>query len=161
MESQTLSEKSFEKLNEFIKASILGRNRTETTTLQLLKAALLEEMKKKGAKLTEDGSLSKETELSIISKMVKTRKDTAEVYLQNNRPELAEKEITEMNILKEYLPEEPTKENIIKGCEDFASTVKVPSPKDMGQIIKYIKTKYPTADGKLVADTVKEYLTSL
>ncbi len=97
--------------------------------------------------------------LKIIQKLVKQRKESAELYTQGNRPELAEKELAEMKVMETYLPKalsEDEVRNILKG---IVTEVGATSPKDMGKVMGAATKKLAgQADGKLISTIVKELL---
>ncbi len=97
--------------------------------------------------------------LKIIQKLVKQRKESAELYTQGNRPELAEKELTEMKVMEAYLPKalsEDEVRNILKG---IVAEVGAAGPKDMGKVMgAATKRLAGQADGRLISTIVKELL---
>ena len=103
--------------------------------------------------------LTEADEIQIIKKLIKQREESIEIYMANDRIELANEEHAQMLVLKEFLPAEATEEDILKcfnvviGQDGFE-----PIKKNMGIIIKMIKGNLPNADGKLVATTVQKYL---
>ena len=101
--------------------------------------------------------LTDEKELQIIKKMVQQRKDSIEIYSQVGRLALAEAEKKEMDILQSLLPNEPNQEDIIKEIESyFKDRSDKLTMKDMKDIMKHVKTKYPTVDGGLVSRIFRE-----
>ena len=95
--------------------------------------------------------LTTEMEQKIITKMVKEREDSASQYKNAGRIDLAENELAEIEVLKRFLPKEPTETEI----KEFLNQIYSEKNKNMGEYIKQIKQKYPTANGKLIADIVK------
>ena len=100
--------------------------------------------------------LTNESEIKILSKMVKDREESAKQYLEAKREDLASEELLESKIIKEFLPAEAKEEDIINYLNELISDKK---STNMGGLIKLIKDRYPTANGKLVADIVKTKLT--
>jgi uncharacterized protein YqeY len=100
--------------------------------------------------------LDEAAEIQILRKMVAQREESVEQYKLAGRLESAEQEMKEIEILNSYLPAPVSKEDV----EDFVKTLITPetTKKDMGNIVKTVKTKFPTAEGKLVADIVKNLL---
>lgn len=129
-----------------IKKAMLSRDNLELNTLRAIKTKFVEFETSKDFK-----ELNEAEEIRILNKMVKERIETASIYEENNRQDLADKELAEANIIKQYLPKEATKEEI----EAFVNTLGVISQKEMGVIINTVKSKFINADGKLVADIVK------
>lgn len=133
-----------------VKKAMLSKNKIELETLRAIKTKFTEfETKKDATELTEA------EEIRILNKMVKERIETAGIYTENNRPELAEKELLEAEVIKQYLPKEVSKKDI----EDFVDTLLPIDQKGMGNAIKAVKVKYPAADGKIVSEIVKSKLT--
>lgn len=132
------------------------RNEIKTAAYRAIKTAEMNYKTAKNAKPLDEAA-----EIQIIKKLVTQREESASIYRENGRPELAEREEAEIAYLKEMLPPEVSKDDIIAAvlawavAESNGETI----PKNrMGEAIKAIKAKFPTADGKIVADSVKEKL---
>ena len=145
-----------DKLDMFIMSAMKEHNEARVRTLRAIKAKFTEWKTSKqnvGKELTED------VELQIINKMVKERTESADLYEQGHRLDLAEAEKAEIDILKEFLPAPVTEEDILKCFNDVIGQNGVePIKKNMGIIIKTIKSILPSADGKLVSQVVMKYL---
>lgn len=102
--------------------------------------------------------LTDEKELQIINKMVLQRKESIEQFRNAGREELAIAEENEMSILLELLPKEATEEDINNAIKEYVTTSIVgnPSMKDMRNIMSFVKSKYPTADGGTISKLFKE-----
>lgn len=94
--------------------------------------------------------------IKLLQKMSKERKDTAKVYSDNGRPELAEKELDEAAVIDDLLPKTPTEDDVMKYINDNYSDVI--DKKLMGAIIKEVKFALPGVDGSIVANIVKTKL---
>lgn len=105
-----------------------------------------------GNQLTDD------KELQIINKMVIQRKESIEQFRSAGRNELANAEEQEMSILLELLPKEATVEDINNAIKEYVETSieGTPSMKDMRNVMSFVKSKYPTADGGVVSKIFKE-----
>ena len=90
----------FDQISSDIKAAMLARDKQRLEALRGVKKEFLEAKTAKGS----DGDLPDETAMKILVKMVKQRKDSAQIYIEQNRPELAEGELAEAKIIEEYLP---------------------------------------------------------
>ena len=113
----------------------------------------------KTAKQNVGKTLTSEVELQIINKMVKERTESADIYEQVHRTDLAEAEKAEIAILNEFLPTPATEEDINKAFDELIVVDEIsPEKKNMGTIIKAIKSKLPGADGKLVSQVVMKRL---
>lgn len=137
-----------EQINTLIKESMIAKDKTKTEVLRAVKTAFVNYSTQKNAKPLDDA-----IEIQIIKKMVQQREDTAEQYKNAGRVDLSEIELSEAKILKEFLPAIPSKEDIEVWLENnnYHSIEK----KEMGLVIKEVKSNFPAADGKLVAEIVK------
>lgn len=97
-----------------------------------------------------------ELDLSIIRKIIKEREEQIAMYEANSRKDLADMYREQMEILKVFLPEEISKEKIQEAV--MTSYPNGYTQKEMGKVIKEIKSIYPTADGKLISEVVKEHI---
>ena len=147
-----------EKINGDIKSAMLAKDKLRLESLRAVKAAILLAKTAEGA----SGKLSSDEELKLLQKMVKQRKDSAEIYAQQNRPELAEKEQGEAAIIEEYMPKQLSEEEILPVIKEAVAAVGATGPKDMGKVMGTVtKQLAGKADGKLVADLVKKVLNEL
>jgi uncharacterized protein YqeY len=128
-----------------------AHDKVASETYKLIKAKILEFKTQKNAPEYND-----EAEIKLLQKMSKERKDTAKVYSDNGRPELAEKELAEAAIIDELLPKVPTEDDILAYFN-----AKYPNGvprKEMGLAIKDIKSALLGVDGSMVANIVKTKL---
>jgi len=142
-----------EQISADLKQAMRDRNEATLSTLRLLNAAL----KNKTIALRQGTEvvLADEQVMEVIASEIKKRQDSVEAYTAGNRPELAAKEQTEIELLKKYLPEQASdqeieavvKEIMVAGAADFGRT--------MGQAMARLKGK---ADGKRVGEIVKKVL---
>ncbi len=143
-------------LDTLIMSAMKERNEVRVRTLRAMKANFTEW---KTAKQNIGKELTEEVELQIINKMVKERTESADLYEQGHRPDLAEAEKAEIDILNEFLPVPATEEDILKCFNDVIGQDDIePIKKNMGVIIKTIKSILPGADGKLVSQIVMKRL---
>lgn len=140
-----------ENLNAFIKKAMLEKDPVKLETLRSIKTAFMNYETAKNAKPLDDAA-----EIQILRKMVAQREESIEQYKLAGRTESAEQEMKEVEILNSFLPAPVSKEDI----EEFTKTLITPetTKRDMGNVVKAVKTKFPTAEGKLVADIVKNLL---
>lgn len=144
-----------EKIENLISEATKNREMFELETLRLVKAEL---MKYNASKEAVSKPMDDNIEISILKKMVKQRKESAELYNQGNRPELAEKENKESDFIAQFLPKETSVEEIEEAVNTIISSGVEPVKKNMGRIIKEVKSKYPASDGKLVSQVVSSKL---
>ncbi|MEJ5264999.1 MAG: GatB/YqeY domain-containing protein [Bacteroidales bacterium] len=148
----------FETINDDIKAAMLAKEKEKLEALRAIKAALLLAKTEKGA----SQELSAETEIKVLQRMVKQRKESAEIYQSQNRPDLAEKELFEASVIEKYLPAQMSVEELEKAIRDIVARVGAKSPVDMGKVMGVAtKELAGKAEGKMIAETVKKVLASL
>lgn len=144
-------EKIFNSLSGLIMKAMKEKNSTKANTFKNLKAKMLEFKTAKNAKPLDDTA-----EIGIIKKMVTELHNDADLFNKNSRNDLAESAMKESEYLEEFLPKEATLEEIKDAVEQNIEPGM--TMKDMGRLIKLVKSMFDNVDGKLVADTVKEYL---
>ena len=144
-------EKIFSSLSSLIMKAMKEKNTIKANALKNLKAKMLEFKTAKNAKPLDDTA-----EIGIIKKMVTELHNDADLFNRNNRNDLAESAMKESEYLEEFLPKEATLEEIKAAVEQNIEPRM--TMKDMGRLIKLVKSMFDNVDGKLVADTVKEYL---
>ena len=142
-----------DKINSMIMTSMKSGEKEKAETYRLIKAKLLEAKTAKNAKPIDEA-----TEFTILNKMVKERIDDAANYEANGRKDLADKERLEASIISELLPKAATEDEINNAIDEFVSNNGCIDKKSMGLAIKYVKSKYATADGKLVSTLVMKRL---
>lgn len=145
----------FEQINQDIKSAMLAKEKEKLEALRAIKAAFLIARTEKGAQ--ED--LNPEKEISVIQKLVKQRNDSADIYNQNNRPELAEKEVKEAEYISVYLPKQLSEEEIKTALKPIIEQTGASSMKDMGKVMGIASKQLAgKADGKLISNCVKALL---
>jgi uncharacterized protein YqeY len=145
-----------DKINDDLKAALLGGDRFRSEVLRGLKAVILNEEVAQGKR---DDGLDDSVVEQLIAREVKKRNESATIYDGASRSELAENERKEMAIISTYLPKQVSetdiKEAIYKAIEDLG----VNNPSGFGQVIGAVKKEFGnSADGALVAKLVKEVL---
>lgn len=139
-----------------MKAALLGGDRVVGDTLRNLKAAILNEEVAQGKR---DEGLSDEEIEKIIAREVKKRNESIAIYEQNGRPELAETERQEAEVISRYLPEQMSEDEIREIVKNKVAELNASGPQAMGQVIGAVKQQVGnSADGALVARIVKETL---
>jgi uncharacterized protein YqeY len=145
----------FDKVNEDIKTTMLAREKEKLEALRSIKAAFLIAKTEKGAADT----LSSDTELKIIQKLIKQRKESAEIYISQNRKDLSDKELFEAGVIEQYLPKQMDVAELTAILKSIIEKVGAKSPQDMGKVMGIASKELAgKADGKLIADTVKSLL---
>ena len=160
-----------QKLNDDLKQSMRDKDALKTSTLRLLLSAIkYAEMKRQEADFDKKGAVGDPEQyalndtdvLGVIAKEVKQREDSIASYKAGNRQDLADKESAEMVILKYYLPQQLTREEIAAEAQQTISEVGAKGAADKGKVMgKLIAKLKGRADGKLINDVVTELLSSM
>ena len=144
-----------EKIDEMIKDSMKSGNQTELTVYRSIKNAfMMYECEKAGNILTD------EIELKLIGKLVASHKDSIRQYMDACRDDLVEIEQNELEVLKKFMPKEPTQEEIIlevnKYVADFTSISGTsPTMRNMKDCMNFVHNTYPTANGGIISSIFK------
>ena len=145
----------FDKVSEDIRSAMLAREKVRLEALRGIKKEFLEAKTAKGA----NGELSDDTALKILVKMVKQRKESAEIYKTNNRPELAENELAEAAVIEEYLPKQLTPEELEAELKAIISEVGATDMSQMGQVMGIASKRLSgRAEGRAINAAVKALL---
>ena len=145
----------FENVSADIKAAMLARDKVRLEALRGVKKEFLEAKTAKGG----DGTLSDDAAMKILVKMVKQRKESAEIYNTQNRPELAANELAEAAVIEEYLPKQLSEEELTAELQKIIAQVGATSAKEMGKVMGVAsKALAGRADGKAISAKVKELL---
>lgn len=148
----------FDTISNHIQQAMKAREKVRLEALRGVKKEFLEAKSAPGA----GGELSDENALKIITKLVKQRRESARIYEENNRPELAANELAEAAVIEEYLPKQLSPEEIETEVRAIVAEVGAEGPKDMGKVMKVATKQFAgRADGRAVSDTVKRVLSSL
>jgi uncharacterized protein YqeY len=121
----------FEKISDDIKAAMLAKEKVKLEALRGIKKEFLEAKTAKGA----DGELTDENAVKILQKMVKQRKDSASIYTEQGRPELAENELAEAKVIEAYLPQQMSDEELTAAIQAIVAQVGATGPKEMGKVM--------------------------
>ncbi len=145
----------FDQVSADIKTAMLARDKVALEALRGIKKEFIEAKTAKGS----DGNLVDEVAIKIIQKMLKQRKESAQIYIEQNRPELAETELAEAVVIEKYLPAQMSKEELEAVVSQIISQVGAAGPQDMGKVMG-VATKQLAgkAEGKLISEMVKNLL---
>ena len=141
-------------IQQDIKAAMLAKEKTRLESLRAIKAAIL-------LAKTADGSesIADEAVVKIIQKLVKQRKETAEIYKQQNREELAAQELAEAAAMEVYLPKQMSEEELEAELKKIIAQVGATSPQDMGKVMgTATKALAGKAEGRMISAMVKKLL---
>lgn len=144
-----------EKINNDIKTAMLSREQEKLEAIRAVKAAiLLEKSKESGT-----GTIDEAAEMKILQKLVKQRKESAEVYSAGKREDLAIKELFEASIIEKYLPQQMSQEEVTDIIQKIITTSGASSMKDMGRVMGLASKEFAgKADNKMISDIVKRLL---
>lgn len=145
----------FDRISEDIKKAMLAREKVRLEALRGIKKEFLEAKTAKGA----NGELSDDNAMKILVKMAKQRKESARIYEENNRPELAENELAEAAVIEEYLPKQLSPEELEAELKAIIAEVGATSAKEMGKVMGVATKKLAgRAEGKAIQAKVKDLL---
>lgn len=145
----------FEKINEDIKAAMMARESEKLEALRSVKAAFLVARSEKGAGYV----LTAEEELKIVQKQVKQRKDSADIFKQQNREDLYKKEVFEAEVISHYLPKMLSEEELLPVLKGIVESVGAKGPADMGKVMGAANKQLAgKAEGGTIAAVVKKLL---
>lgn len=147
----------FDTISEEIKKAMLARQKVRLEALRGIKKEFLEAKTAKGA----NGELSDDTATKILVKMVKQRKESAQIYSDNNRPELAENELAEAAVIEEFLPRQLSESELESELRKIIGQTGAAGPKDMGKVMGVASKQLAgRAEGRAISAKVKELLNS-
>ena len=142
-------------INESIKSSMKSKDTIRLESLRAIKSAILLEKTKTGSKDQVDEDII----LKILQKMVKQRNESAKIYIEQKREELAEVEISQAKIITEFLPEQLSESELSEIIDSVIMYLNAESMKDMGKVISNVNQKVSgKAEGRVIAEMVKNKL---
>lgn len=145
----------FTQISEDIKKAMLARDKVRLEALRGAKKEFLEAKTAKGA----NGELPDDKATAIIVKMVKQRKESAKIYTDNDRPELAQGELAEAAVLEEYLPKQLTDSELEAELKAIIAETGASSMKEMGKVMGVASKRLAgRAEGRAINAKVKELL---
>jgi len=150
-----MEEKLFDQISADIKKAMLARDKVTLEALRGIKKEFLEAKTAKGG----DGTLHDEQGVKIMQKMVKQRKETALIYREQNRSELAENELAEAAVIEKYLPQQMSDAELEAAVTAIIAQVGATGPQDMGKVMG-VATKQLAGktEGRLISEKVKALL---
>ncbi|MBP7555894.1 MAG: GatB/YqeY domain-containing protein [Chitinophagaceae bacterium] len=144
-----------QKIMAELKTAMLAKDEKALRSLRAVKAAILL------AKTAEGGSgeLKEEEEIKLLQKLVKQRKDSLDIFMQQNRPDLAQKEQEELDVIEKFLPKQMSAEELREALTAIIAQTGAQSPADLGKVMGMAtKQLAGKADGKAISTMVKEML---
>lgn len=144
-----------QKIMAALKTAMLAKDEAALRSLRAVKAAILLSKTSEGG----SGEINEEDEIKLLQKLVKQRKDSLEIYQQQNRADLAKKEEEEIAIIEKFLPDQMSVEELRTELTRIIAEVGAVTPADIGKVMGIATKKLAgKADGKTISSAVKELL---
>ena len=138
-----------------MKEAMKSKDTVALESLRAIKSEILLAQTKSGA----SEELNEAEEIALLQKLVKQRKDSAAIYLTQNRKDLAEPELAQVEVIAKFLPEQMSADDLKKVVAEIIETVGATSMKDMGKVMGIAAAKLAgKADGKAISGAIKEIL---
>ncbi|MDR3261779.1 MAG: GatB/YqeY domain-containing protein [Tannerella sp.] len=145
----------FDQISNDIKAAMLAKDKVKLSALRNVKKFFLEAKTAPGA----NDTLTDETAIKIIQKLVKQGKDSAQIYATQNRPDLADEELAQVQAIASYLPQPLSPEELESELKKIISEVGANGPQDIGKVMgAATKALSGKAEGRTISETVKRLL---
>ncbi len=146
-----------QQIDNDIKKAMLAKSKEELEALRSIKSLILLAETDKGAA----AEISSDTENKLLMKAVKQRKESADIFKQQNRTDLADKELFQLEVINRYLPKQLSEQEIESVIKSIIEQVNAKGPQDMGKVMgTATKTLAGQAEGKIISDIVKRLLAS-
>ncbi|MBL7842483.1 MAG: GatB/YqeY domain-containing protein [Cyclobacteriaceae bacterium] len=138
-----------------IKKAMLAKNKEELEALRSIKSLILLAETEKGG----SGDVSSDTENKLLMKAAKQRKESADIFSQQGRNDLAERELFQLEVISRYLPKQLTESELTDALKKIIADLGAAGPQDMGKVMGTATKKLAgQADGKLISELVKKLL---
>jgi len=142
-------------INQDIKTAMLAKNESALRGLRAIKSALIIAKTEKGA----SDILTEEVEIKVLQKLVKQRKESADIYKSQNREDLYQIEADEIEVIEKYLPKQMNQDDLNAYIKGLITQLNVTSVKEMGKIMGLANKELSgKADGKAISETIKRLL---
>lgn len=146
-----------QQIDNDIKKAMLAKNKEELEALRSIKSMILLAETEKGSV----SEISTEVENKLLMKAAKQRKESADIFQQQSRKDLADKELLQLDVINRYLPKQLSEEDVIASIKAIMIEVGAKGPQDMGKVMGVATKKLAgQADGKLISELVKKLLPS-
>lgn len=144
-----------QKIEGEIKSAMIAKDKVRLTALRAIKSLILLEETKEGF----SGELSADDEMKLLTKSAKQRRDSAEIYEKQNRPDLLAVELAELAVIQEFLPKALTEAELVQAIQHIIASCGATGPKDMGKVMGLASKELAgKADGKAISEQVKTLL---
>jgi len=138
-----------------IKKAMLAKNKEELEALRSIKSLILLAETEKGG----SGDVSSDTENKLLMRAAKQRKESADIFSQQGRNDLAERELFQLEVISRYLPKQLTESELTDALKKIIADLGAAGPQDMGKVMGTATKKLAgQADGKLISELVKKLL---
>ena len=145
----------FDQISDDIKAAMLAKDKVKLAALRNAKKLFLEAKTAPGA----NDTMTDDTALKIIQKLVKQGKDSAQIYTEQNRQDLADEELAQVQVLEFYLPKQLTSGELELELKRIIAQIGAAGPQDMGKVMGVAtKALSGKAEGRAISETVKRLL---
>lgn len=146
-----------QQIDNDIKKAMLAKQKEELEALRSIKSMILLAETEKGG----SGDITSDTENKLLMKAAKQRKESADIFTHQNRQDLADRELFQLEIISRYLPKQLSEEEIKSALQSIIQEVNANGPQDMGKVMGVATKKLAgQADGKVISDWVKKLLNS-
>lgn len=146
-----------QQIDSDIKTAMLARNKEELEALRSIKSLILLAETEKGG----SDEISSDAEKKLLMKAAKQRKESAEIFEGQNRKDLAERELLQLEVINRYLPKQLSEEEVRSALQGIISEVGAQGPQDMGKVMGVASRKLAgQADGKMISEQLKKLLSS-
>ena len=140
-----------------IKKAMLAKNKEELEALRSIKSLILLAETEK----SNTGEISSDAENKLLMKAAKQRKESADIFQQQNRKDLADRELFQLDVISRYLPKQLSEDQLKSEIQKIIAEVGAKGPQDMGKVMGVATKKLAgQADGKLISEWVKKLLAS-
>jgi uncharacterized protein YqeY len=144
-----------QQIDNDIKKAMLAKNKEELEALRSVKSLILLAETEKGSAT----DISSDVESKLLMKAAKQRKESADIFQQQNRKDLADRELLQLEVISRYLPKQLSEDEVRKELESVIQEVGAKGPQDMGKVMGVATKKLAgQADGKVISDLVKKLL---
>ncbi|NBP70508.1 MAG: GatB/YqeY domain-containing protein [Cytophagia bacterium] len=144
-----------QQIDQDIKQAMLAKNKEELEALRGIKSLILLAETEKGG----SGEVASDIENKLLMKAAKQRKESADIFTQQNRADLAEKELKQLEVISRYLPKQLNEEELTIELKKIIEATGAKSPADMGKVMgAATKQLSGKADGKMISELVKKLL---
>jgi uncharacterized protein YqeY len=144
-----------QQIDNDIKSAMLAKNKEELEALRSIKSMILLAETDKGS----SGQLTPDVEGKILMKAAKQRKESADIFLEQSRKDLADRELFQLEVINRYLPKQLSEEELTTALKGLITEVGAKGPQDMGKVMGMATKKLAgKADGKMISEIVKKLL---